>query len=357
MPKPAVVDGAVLKCVAGSSPSNLTVTTDPFTQIECRLAATVLDNQPGINVKPFGACLILGGPCVPVIPAPWSPGATGILLASPFPLLPADSILMCAVGGIIQVISPGQSSVYVDTITTPGLMDFGADLKGLERVLDFLSTVSPFLKVFGLTMQIEEITAGFLMNDAQALRRRLRDPSLSVRQRAAIIKKARALQDLSEGGKALKLLRGLGAVGDVADAAALAIQIKNRDVRGATTSAVSLGATVVCGMVASATVVGVAGCALAGPAAAAAVNFAIDHRREIARGAVVVLTHTPMGAAAKFAVTHRDDIARAGERAAGTVRDVAVGAADKAKDVAVDVAGGVKGALKKIPKPPVPHFF
>jgi hypothetical protein len=369
MPKPAVVDGAVLKCIAGSAPSNLTVTTDPFTQIERHLAATVFDNQPGVNVKPFGACLILGGPCFPVTPAPWTPGATSIQLASPFPLLPADSLLMCAVGGIIQVVSPGQSSVFVDTMTTPGAAALVAELAGLDNVLDFLSNIGPFMTLIGLKMKINKIlVSGALMNEARALRVKLRNPSLSARQRAALIKRARLLQNLSEGSdkvkglraaKALKLLRGLGAVGDVVDVASLALNLKKGNLGGARRNAVSLAATTVCAIALSETVVGVAACTAAGPA----VNYLIDHRRAIAHGGVVVLTHTPGVMAGKWVVRHRDDIARAGKRAVGTVRDVAGDAAGKAKDVAGKaknvaggVASGVGGALKKIPKPPVPHL-
>jgi Domain of unknown function (DUF4280) len=117
MPKLAVTDGAVLKCDMGSATSTLTVTTDPFIQIESALAATIFDYQPSANVKPFGVCAITGGPCVPVIPAPWMPGEAAILLAAMFPILPADSTLRCAVGGTIRIISPGQFSLLIDSLS------------------------------------------------------------------------------------------------------------------------------------------------------------------------------------------------------------------------------------------------
>jgi hypothetical protein len=113
-PKLAVADGAILRCSAGLAPSPLTVTTDPFTFIEGHFVATILDNKPAINVKPFGICAITQKPCVPVTPTPWQPGGVGILLASPFPILSDNSFLMCSVGGIIEVMNPGQSTLFID---------------------------------------------------------------------------------------------------------------------------------------------------------------------------------------------------------------------------------------------------
>jgi hypothetical protein len=113
-PKLAVADGAVLRCSAGSAPSTLAVTTDPFTFIEGHFIATIFDNSPVINVKPFGVCAITQKPCMLVTPTPWQPGGVGILLASPFPILSDNSFLMCSVGGTIQVMNPGQSTLFVD---------------------------------------------------------------------------------------------------------------------------------------------------------------------------------------------------------------------------------------------------
>ena len=51
-------------------------------------------------------------PCVPVIPAPWVPGAPTVLIAN-MPALDNNSKLMCAWGGVIQVANPGQATVMV----------------------------------------------------------------------------------------------------------------------------------------------------------------------------------------------------------------------------------------------------
>jgi len=49
---------------------------------------------------------------VPVIPAPWAPGAPTVLIAE-MPALDTNSKLMCSWGGVIQITSPGQGTVEV----------------------------------------------------------------------------------------------------------------------------------------------------------------------------------------------------------------------------------------------------
>jgi hypothetical protein len=46
-------------------------------------------------------------PCVPVIPAPWVPGAPTVLVAN-MPALNNTSKLMCAWAGVISISLPGQ---------------------------------------------------------------------------------------------------------------------------------------------------------------------------------------------------------------------------------------------------------
>jgi hypothetical protein len=114
MPKHVVVDGALLRCLAGSAPSVLTVTTPTTPVVNGSLAATTMDHQTGVNIKPFGVCGITGGPCLPVTPAPWMPGETSVV-SGHAPTLPHDSILLCSVGSIIKVATPGQMFYFVDT--------------------------------------------------------------------------------------------------------------------------------------------------------------------------------------------------------------------------------------------------
>jgi uncharacterized protein DUF4280 len=51
-------------------------------------------------------------PCVPVTPAPWAPGAPTVLIGE-IPALNNNSQLMCNWGGVIQITSPGQTTVEI----------------------------------------------------------------------------------------------------------------------------------------------------------------------------------------------------------------------------------------------------
>jgi hypothetical protein len=46
-------------------------------------------------------------PCVPVIPAPWVPGVPNVLINN-IPVLDNNCKLMCAWGGVIGIVFPGQ---------------------------------------------------------------------------------------------------------------------------------------------------------------------------------------------------------------------------------------------------------
>jgi hypothetical protein len=145
-PKLAVVNGAILKCDKGAAPSPLTVTTPSLTQIGGMPVATIMDYLTGVNVKPFGACAVTGGPCFPVTPLPWSPGEPSIsLVPSIFPILSDASLLPCAVGGIIQVLYAGQFTVFVDSQTTsPDPLD-----EVLAFALQVLAAIADLLSSFG----------------------------------------------------------------------------------------------------------------------------------------------------------------------------------------------------------------
>jgi hypothetical protein len=120
--------GAMLQCSFGVAPSSLvvlplnrTVTGPPD--------ANIMDNKPMVNILPFGMCsspanptvaaataaalgVLTPMPCVPVTPAPWVPGSPTVLIAN-MPALNNTSKLMCVYGGVIQIVSPGQTSVMV----------------------------------------------------------------------------------------------------------------------------------------------------------------------------------------------------------------------------------------------------
>ncbi|MCC5645335.1 DUF4280 domain-containing protein [Nostoc sp. CHAB 5824] len=123
-----VCSGATLKCSFGVAPSSLVVL--PINRVLTRTPdANILDNKPLVNIMPFGMCSSIanpqvasataaaGGvltpmPCVPVIPAPWTPGSPTVLIGKS-PALNNLSKLMCAWAGVITVINPGQTTVFI----------------------------------------------------------------------------------------------------------------------------------------------------------------------------------------------------------------------------------------------------
>lgn len=123
MGQPNVVATAMIACSFGLTPSTLDVIPESGVMIEGRPAATIMNIVPIVNVAPFGMCTSLSNPevasataaalgvltpmpCVPVVPAPWHPGATTTLIGG-FPALVAGSSCLCAWGGQIMVTMPG----------------------------------------------------------------------------------------------------------------------------------------------------------------------------------------------------------------------------------------------------------
>jgi hypothetical protein len=120
--------GATLQCSFGAAPSSLVVlpTNRTMTTVP---AATIMDHAPLVNIMPFGMCsspsnptvaaataaalgVLTPMPCVPVTPAPWIVGAPTVLIGK-MPALNNTSKLMCAWGGVIQVVSPGQTKMMI----------------------------------------------------------------------------------------------------------------------------------------------------------------------------------------------------------------------------------------------------
>jgi len=120
--------GATLQCSFGAAPSALTVL--PQNRVMTGPpAANIMDHLPLVNVLPFGMCsapsnpavaaattaalgVLTPMPCVPVTPAPWVPGSPTALLGN-MPALNNGSKLMCAWGGVIQIVNPGQTTTMV----------------------------------------------------------------------------------------------------------------------------------------------------------------------------------------------------------------------------------------------------
>ena len=123
-----VFGGAMLQCSFGMAPSSLMVL--PANRVLSKMPmATIMDNVPMVNILPFGMCQSLANPtvaaattaafgvltpmpCIPLIPAPWTPGSPTVL-AGGKPCLNQSCKCMCAYGGVIQITNPGTTNVMV----------------------------------------------------------------------------------------------------------------------------------------------------------------------------------------------------------------------------------------------------
>lgn len=105
-----VVTGAMCLCSNGVAPSILTAISNIL--VSNRPVLTILDNIPLLNVMTFGVCRMgtIPLPCIPTAVAPWIP-CKPTVIAGRGPILVMESKLICARGGIISILSPGQFNV------------------------------------------------------------------------------------------------------------------------------------------------------------------------------------------------------------------------------------------------------
>jgi len=118
-----VCTGATMTCSFGMAPSVFNATPRPVITSNM-VAGVIMDHVPIMNVPPFGMCTTVSNPtvaaataaalgvltpmpCVPVLPAPWVPGAPTVLISN-IPALDNTCKLMCAWGGVITFTTPGQ---------------------------------------------------------------------------------------------------------------------------------------------------------------------------------------------------------------------------------------------------------
>ncbi len=121
-----VCGGAMCSCSFGMAPSVFMVTPENKT-LTTQPVATIMDNVPMKNIMPFGMCSSMANPtvasataaalgvltpmpCIPVIPAPWTPGTVKVLIAGK-PALTSVSKVMCAYAGVIQISNPGTMTI------------------------------------------------------------------------------------------------------------------------------------------------------------------------------------------------------------------------------------------------------
>jgi hypothetical protein len=129
MPK-LVVSGATLQCSQGMAPATLNVLPVNLVVGDSMPVATVMDHLPMVNVSPFALCrspanpqvaaataaamgVLAPQPCVPVVPAPWSPGATDAQVG-PFAALLDSSMCQCTWAGAIQIVDAGATAFTDD---------------------------------------------------------------------------------------------------------------------------------------------------------------------------------------------------------------------------------------------------
>jgi len=124
-----VCAGASLMCSFGAAPSSLAVLPSGHA-LAGPPVANIMDHVPMLNVPPFGVCSSLANPqvaaatatalgvltpmpCIPNTITPWIPTEPLKVMATKLPVLQNTDKLMCLWGGVIQVISPGQTKVVI----------------------------------------------------------------------------------------------------------------------------------------------------------------------------------------------------------------------------------------------------
>ncbi|VWC49520.1 hypothetical protein BLA23254_07672 [Burkholderia lata] len=130
MSSPQVCAGATLQCSFGSASGVLNVLPTNRTLVGGVPAANIMDSIPVVNITPFAFCRSLANPtvasatsaamgvltsmpCVPAPSAPWIPGGAPTALIGAIPALDAQGTLICAWGGVIKVMQPGQYTTLV----------------------------------------------------------------------------------------------------------------------------------------------------------------------------------------------------------------------------------------------------
>ncbi len=123
-----VVTGGSATCTFGMAPGTINVTSQTMCMAGGMPAATIQDCQIA-NITPFGMCSSMANPavasataaamgvltpmpCTLVAAGTWIPTKPTVLINSK-PCLTSDCKLMCAYGGSISIVSPGQTMVTV----------------------------------------------------------------------------------------------------------------------------------------------------------------------------------------------------------------------------------------------------
>ena len=127
-----VCSGASLMCAMAMPPGTASLTVLPTTGVTAggAPAATIMDFAPMTNIATFGACMspsnpqvaaataaaqgvLTPQPCIPVTTSPWAPGSPTVTIQGN-PALTATDTCLCAWGGSITIVVPGQETVTDD---------------------------------------------------------------------------------------------------------------------------------------------------------------------------------------------------------------------------------------------------
>ena len=123
---PLVSSGALITCSFAMPPVPMPLTVVPMgTPVTCDTpAGNIQASLPMANIPSFGMCVSLANPqvaaatsaalgvltpqpCIPVIPTPWTPGATKVTINGQ-PALHSACQTMCQWAGVITITSPGN---------------------------------------------------------------------------------------------------------------------------------------------------------------------------------------------------------------------------------------------------------
>jgi len=121
--------GAILICEQGTAPATLVVLPLNRVMVEGKPAANIEDHISIENIPSLGMCrspinpevaaataaaegVLTPMPCVPVIAAPWMPGAERTCISGA-PALHSTSTCECGWGGVISIEEPGTIRTQV----------------------------------------------------------------------------------------------------------------------------------------------------------------------------------------------------------------------------------------------------
>lgn len=124
-----VISTASLSCSFGTAPCTYQVLPKNKVTVEGQPAANIMDYVPMVNISGFGMCqspsnpqvaaataaaagVLTPQPCIPAIPAPWTPGSPKVLIAF-MPALNDSSKCMCMWGGSVSVSSPAATKTDI----------------------------------------------------------------------------------------------------------------------------------------------------------------------------------------------------------------------------------------------------